>query len=433
MAITKLNGRWLSRQFRHLDPPNNDNTKVPLAVSALQHIPFKIDVSRPPFQSTDDNAKEEYWNTLDSAATDTRQWSIPVIMNIFWALVALSFTIVGSLVAFQEVISIPGDVGYPIVAVWSYLLPLVVGWFYVGSQLKANQLRDALSNAYEKAFLGPAKQPDPTKQFDLATQPDLTTQPDLAKYPDPVKQPDPVDNTSEPSKGIEYSIELIDHDVNADEKKTAPIFNYARVFVWSQYAEQILNLYPRANRREGRSRNIVSRRVLWAAIFAHLLQWGTTGASILIHFFTPPKGFGCRALTYVVYGSAGTFSFWLLLLSSILAHKTRPKAGPQTPLPSSTRFVGYIAILMRWFGKTIAVANGLGILIACGMQFAGLYDNCFCSSTLFGGSPDGLVKFLEPNIKGSQVYGYWIGGLIFAFGTSFLYGIMLYVVTPMEV
>ena len=46
----------------------------------------------------------------------------------------------------------------------------------------------------------------------------------------------------------------------------------------------------------------VFQRVAVASILALGLQWCTTGASVLIHIMTPPKGIGCRATTFIVYG-----------------------------------------------------------------------------------------------------------------------------------
>jgi hypothetical protein len=471
----------------YLHFPNKIN--IPIAVSALQHIPFKIDTSGsllPSLIVLPQN--ERYWKLLGLAAKRTRQWSIPVAMNIIWVLVAFLFTIVDSFVDFDNFLTVPGDAGYSIGAVWTYLLPVVVGWLHVGSQLEADHLHDALNDANEVAYVATASQPV------LATR---------------------IPNRS--TRAIEPSTKLIDY-VNADEKKTAPIFNYSRVFIWSQHAQHILRLYEHAAARAERKITVhhggiwastdvdtivaqdrtgneaevvhycmeeqedvanvsprpgslqfpvpqtpyatftmgppsdatkfdeetaeaalpmkpvfateVFHRVAFAAVLALGLQWGTTGASLLIHMFTPPKGMGCRALTFLVYGSAGTVAFLLLLFSSILAHWARP----QTPRGQRSGFktlVGCIVAFMRWLGKTIAILNGLWILITCCMQFGGVYDNCFCSSTVFGGNPNGLVKLVDQDIKGSEVYGYWIGGIIMAFGVSILYTFAIYVATPM--
>lgn len=471
----------------YLHFPNKIN--LPQAVSALQHIPFKIDTSSsllPSLIVLPQN--DRYWKLLGVAAKRTRQWSIPVAMNIIWVLVAFLFTLVDSFVDFNYFLTVPGDAGYSIAAVWTYLLPVVVGWLHVGSQLEAGHLHDALNDAHEVAYVATVLEPV------LATR---------------------IPNRS--TRAIESSTKLVDY-VNADEKKTTPIFNYSRVFIWSQHAEHILRLYEhaaaKAERRiavhrggiwashdvdaivakdrtgnvsevmhycaeeQGDVSNVSSRpespqfplpqapyaafhvarssdaskydeelaeismplkpvfatevlhRVAFAAVLALGLQWGTTGASVLIHIFTPPKGLGCRALTFAVYGSAATVAFLLLLLSSIIAHWARPQTHRGKRSGFKT-FVGCIVAVMRWLGKTIAILNGLGILVACGMQFGGMYDNCFCSSTIFGGNPDGLVKFVEQNIKGSEVYGYWIGGVAMAFIVSILYTCAIYVATPM--
>ena len=465
----------------YLHFPNRVN--LPRAISALQHIPFKIETSGallPSLIVLPQNDK--YWKCLGVAARRTRQWSIPVAMNIVWVLVAFLFTVVDSFVDFDYFLTVPGDAGYSIAAVWTYLLPVVVGWLHVGSQPEAEHLHDALNEAHEMAFVATSGDPIPATQI-----PNRFT------------------------RAIEPSTRLIDY-ANADEKKTAPIFNYARVFIWSQYAEHILRLYEHAAERadqritvdggiwastdvdaivaQDRSGNEaevmhyctpmgadvprpfsqqiplphttytpaafppndptkedeengetvvpvkpvfateVFHRITFATILALGLQWGTTGASVLIHIFTPPKGLGCRALTFSVYGSAGTVSFFLVLISSILAHSARLQT-PRGKRSAWKILLGCLAAITRWLGKTIAMLNGLGLLLTCGMQFGGMYDNCFCSSTIFGGDPNGLVKFVGPDIKGSEVYGYWIGGIVMAFGVSIMYIFAIYVATPM--
>ena len=512
LAITRLNGRWLTRQFQYLRFPNKFN--LPLALSALQHIPFRIDTSGALLPSLIVlHQNDRYWKLLGVAARRTRQWSIPVAMNIVWALVALLFTIVDSFVDFNYFITVPGDAGYSIAALWTFLLPVVVGWLHVGSQLEADHLRDALNDAHEVAYVATTSEPV------LATEiPNRCT------------------------RAIEPSTRFIDH-VNLDEEKTTPIFNYSRTFIWSQHAEYILRLYEHAaNKAEQKitvrnggewvsedGDNIMARdrvgndeeviqycteepgahpspshgfpqlptllssysavptapnhatmpfpiahtnanapmqrrtpstpslsskydeeklppgfrvthekpvfatgvfhRVAFATFLALALQWGTTGAAVLIHLNTPPKGVGCRVLTFSIYGVAGTVAFLLLLLSSVLGHSVRAQRVREKR-PGLKMLVGYIATLMRWLGKTIAILNGFGILVSCTMQFAGLYDNCFCSSSIFGGDLNGLVSFTGPNIRGSEVYASWIGGIVMAFGVSGLYIFAIYVATP---
>lgn len=515
LAITRLNSRWLSRQFLYLHYSNRVN--IPQAISALQHIPFTINTSGSFLPSLIIlHQNDRYWKLLAVAAKRTRQWSIPVAMNILWALVALFFTIVDSLVDFDTFYTLPGDAGYSIVAVWTYLLPLVIGWLHVGSQLEAGHLRDALDDAHEMAYVATASEPI------LATR-----------------------ITGRSTRAIEPSTRHIDH-VNADEKKSAPVFNYSRVFIWSQHAEYILRLYehaatnvekkipvqhgaiwksedidtieahdrignevevmrycaeeleatvnpsprhnfppfptplvhglpfpvspepstpatlvsngsyqntdyfpyrtvpgtpskydeealpaePRAASQIPVFATEVLQRVAFAALLGLGLQWGTTGAAILIHMKTPPEGFGCRALTYIAYGAAGTAVFLLLLFSSILSHLARRQNVREKRSVLKT-IAGYLAVLTRWLGKFIGIMNGLGILVSCAMQFAGVYDNCFCSSGVFSGTTDGLVSFTPPDVQESELYGYWIGGVVMAFVMSGLYSFAIFVATPM--
>ena len=449
LAITRLNERWLARQVSGCHFPNPNNENISLVVSSLQHIPFKIEDSVLSSMITLPQGNK-YWEVLGVAAKRTRQWSIPVAMNIIWVLIAFLFTIVDSFVDFDSFITVPGDAGYSIAAVWTFLLPLVVGWLWVGSQLEADHLSKALDDARKVTSVATTAKPTPATQ-----------------------------TTGRSTPAIWPSTDYIDH-VNADEKKTTPIFNYSRVFIWSQNAECILRLYKEAggkelaqthegdggsvgsggttsssavappaakmhagadgfvnNRLEGQAapkKPVFATKVFWRVLAATLLalglQWGTTGASILIHLMTPPKGMGCRAVTFTVYGIAATVAFWLLLLSSMLAHLARRQTIHEKR-SGSKAFIGYAAMCTRWLGKTIAVINGIGILLSCVMQLGGVYDSCFCSSTILGGNPNGLVCFLGPNIKGSEVYGYWVGGTLMAFGVSALYAFAIYIATPM--
>jgi hypothetical protein len=453
LAITRLNGRWLARQFSYLHFPNKDH--IPLVVSNLQHIPFTIDASGPLLPSLIVLPQNDrYWRVLGVAAKRTRQWTIPVAMNIIWAIVAIILTIVDSFMDLDHSIIVPGDAGYSIAAAWTYLIPLVAGWLYVGSQPEADYLRNALDEAQGNAYVATAAKPV------------------LATWVTEV--------TGRPTRAIDPSTKYIDY-VNADEKRTTPIFNYSRVFIWSQNAELILKFYEHAAANADRRRPVqdgaewmsfddssilapdrvgteaeveqycmeepkspnpglsamrpvfateVFQRVAFATALALGLQWGTTGVAILIHLKTPPMGFGCRAMTFTIYGAAATVAFGLLLLSSLLAHLARRQSISEERSGLKT-FAGCIAMSTRCLGKLIAIMNGVGILVSCVMQFTGAYDNCFCSSTIFGGDPNGLVSFTDEAVKGSGVHGYWVGGIFAAAVVSSIYTFVIFVATPM--
>jgi hypothetical protein len=51
------------------------------------------------------------------------------------------------------------------------------------------------------------------------------------------------------------------------------------------------------------------------------IQWGTTGAAIMIAYLTPVVGLGCRSGSYLVYGVAGTLSWICLSISADISNR----------------------------------------------------------------------------------------------------------------
>ena len=104
------------------------------------------------------------------------------------------------------------------------------------------------------------------------------------------------------------------------------------------------------------------KRMGKALLMALFAQWGTTGGAIIIAWFRPMRGFGCRSGSYLVYGLVATGSFFSLVLSMVLSHQAmrlyqhqRHGANNATPAPpltwghwsvcalaNATRFVGEI-------------------------------------------------------------------------------------------
>lgn len=126
-------------------------------------------------------------------------------MNILWIASAFVLTMIESLVDFDHFLSAPTE--YAMLATWSYLFPLpVVSWLHVGTQPEPNHLKAALDEA------------------SINTRVATTTVPALAHNTD-----------GRSGRAIERA-GPDDHQVQNDE---APIFNYARMFVWYQQYEYI--------------------------------------------------------------------------------------------------------------------------------------------------------------------------------------------------
>lgn len=108
------------------------------------------------------------------------------------------------------------DLGYSTVAIWAYLLPLIIGWLYIGSQPEPNHLRECVHDASEIAWAATGRKDMPVRSSDCVA--------------------------GHPGQAIEF-IKKNDVDcVRKDELKMVPVFNYSRAFIWALHAQHILSL-----------------------------------------------------------------------------------------------------------------------------------------------------------------------------------------------
>ena len=468
LQITYLNKYWITTAFLDVEYPNSKLVSTVLA--AFHHIPIKVEYDPPFLHSLIVLAKnDEYWSQL-AAANKIRRWSIPLIMSFILAIFSLVLAVADS------IISRPGDTGYGIAAIWTFLFPLVIGWLHIGCEPEPSHLRNSLAVANRNAWVA-------TRQRD---HPTYMTSP------------------------IEFAEADDVHPARKDELKPVPVFNYSRAFVTPMTAEVVLRLMRNAaanvkqkipvgnsvgvgvlewaeggrdgvlpRNRVGTTDEVVRyctgvfqrpkwnsgpitpfgiqlpelndttnslpedgliipsrwapgvwKRVAVASILALGLQWGTAGTALFIHYIAPPPGMGCRAFSFLLYGAAGTFSFILFLISTILAHMSRPLPG-QAPMGSWTStFQDTGAVICRWSGKCVAIASGIGIQLVCFFQVTGAFDNCYCTSTTFD-KGRGFVVFVGlDSILDSRTVGLQIGGLAVAFATAIFFGVSMYMGLP---
>jgi len=137
-------------------------------------------------------------------------------MNFAWVIIAALLAVIDSF--YQPA---PGEVGYGTVTSLAYLLPLVIGWLRVGSE---PELKESLEKARGLAWVATDRRGEPTLAEHLIGQ---------------------------PRQAIEF-VKRTDVDpARNDELTTNPIFNYSRVFSWSQMAEVIFTL--ERNRHKGQT------------------------------------------------------------------------------------------------------------------------------------------------------------------------------------
>lgn len=170
------------------------------------------------------------------------------------------------------------------------------------------------------------------------------------------------------------------------------------------------------------------KRVVGASILALGLQWVTAGGAVVASYLLPPIGFGCRSFPSMLYGVAGTSSFFLSLTSGILAHTSQPLPGwiIAHSWPLTLQEAG--AVPCRWLGKCVTIASGIGILLLCFFEVMGLLNNCYRNSTPFD---KGRGPVVFPGvILGSRAAAIQIHGLAVAFVSAVFFGISTYVGLP---
>ena len=198
----------------------------------------------------------------------------------------------------------------------------------------------------------------------------------------------------------------------------------------------------------------------FSAILAMFVQWGTTGAALMIAYLTPTKGLGCRSGGYLLYGSTATVSWLLLAMSSLFSHSTmlryqreqqkQPIVDPHsarendttshvngiplihlvTPvsrssspksLRSTSASIWYrvpvrgLAAVTRYLGKTLAIANALFVVAISLFEFTGGFDNCWCKSDVIGLGNSGWVALFKTAHDLEQVASVqWGMGVVFS-------------------
>ena len=229
---------------------------------------------------------------------------------------------------------------------------------------------------------------------------------------------------------------------------------------------------PQQPARIPRSRwgpKIVSRMFIASAL-ALMLQWGTTGAAVIQVWYTPTRGenftvlspsscllitstgLGCRSASYFAYATLSTIVWLLLVASSILTHYATQyhfegqaiREGQAIPegeaIPEDqallqghairegrvirhwpTRAARWTSIIFRRLGKVVAAFNSLWVLVSCLFQFASVFDNCYCNSSVFylHDHAYNVIALLPGDI--TSVKSAWVGGVFLSGGTAIIY------------
>lgn len=473
LQITHLNRGWITTSFLDVKYPNSQ--RISTVLSAFHHVPIRVSPRAPILHSLLVLPKnDEFWRHL-AAANKTRRWSIPLVVSYVLVVFSVILTIMDSITSPS-----PGDTGYSTAAIWTPLLPLIIGWLSIGCEPEPGHLRNSLATANQKAWVATERRDKPARgslviEFAKAGDVDLARKDEL--------KPVPIFNYSR-AFTTPLNAELIlglmrNAAANAEQRvpvanvmgRIAPVWvegegneinDENRVGTDTEVTEYCTRILPQLglnssstsplgtqspetassnntllplysvclSRNSSRWAPGIWKRVVIATALALGLQWGTAGAAVMIHYIAPPVGLGCRALSFMLYGAAGTLSFLFFLASSILTHMSRPLQGQRRVHSQLHACQNAGAIVCRWLGKFIAMVSAMGILLVCFFQITGAFNSCFCSSITFDKGDHPVVILTINYVVTSSILRIWIGGLAFAFSTALLFGFSMYLGRP---
>jgi hypothetical protein len=305
LALTVLNGRWIARRFAGCSYPNTRNAVKIL--SSLQQSPLRVTTAGSLLASLivlPEN--DEWWSELVTWLNYTHSWSISAATSIAWVVMAYVFTLIDSFTS-DPTVAINSS-GQGVGSLWLWLLPIIIGWLQLSPKCDSARLRQAIERANKIAYVV-----IPSGEHVLASS--VSTE-----------------------RAISLSFSSYG-PVRVDEECTAPIFNYSRFLSWTHSVEEVREMFCAASDRaqqhrpvdpcvgweitEKRSFGLSTRnrngtldqvnaycdavgeadtirghpaaldiwsRFFTASLIALSLQWGTTGAAIVIVWFTPTPG-----------------------------------------------------------------------------------------------------------------------------------------------
>ncbi|KAJ7198807.1 hypothetical protein GGX14DRAFT_536624 [Mycena pura] len=438
LSLTVLNWHWIARRFSRVSYPNTRNAiKI---LNRLQQAPIKV-VSRDSLLASlvvlPEN--DRWWNELVDWLDYTHTWSISSVASIMWVSVAFLFTVIDSFTG-AVITSALNANGQGVGSAYLWLLPVVIGWLQLGPKCDSARLHRAVDRANAEAYVAS------DRGAVLANETTADCAISLSKYTG---------------------------SVHRDEQCSPPIYNYARFLPWVQAVEEVYHVFEEASARTERHLSVnplipwkrenktgkvgsanrsgtsaqveayvrpanpvprsrwgpdVFSRFFVSSLLALALTWSTTGAAVIVVWFTPTRGLGCRSGAYLLYGALSTLVWMLLVTSSTLAHYSAQPTLDVEGLLSYTRasrVAGSLAIALRRMGKLLATVNAVWIVLACIFQFSSFFDRCYCNSSVLGlgRAAYDVVDLVPADI--SIMKSAWIGGIVLAGGCSILYIVWL--------
>ncbi|KAG8867435.1 hypothetical protein FRC20_005753 [Serendipita sp. 405] len=429
-----------------------------------------------------------WWRSVHQSLVKSSRWfTASLATQAAWAIIAFAFTWIDAFGSSKIGTKVTAH-GLAIALCWSWVVVIVLGWFFAGVSFSSSPLTDAIEQA-DDAYSGAL--------------------PRLVAYERPRDRQD------------RYHF-VFTRRIAGDVEHPGPIYNYARVLVWShmtyhmveairhqmsrprillnqeqnpapkqdrpqqqdqyeqekqyeQHENQMghgrLSLRTRAasdvhtsitlvtsptsvqgskdeqgtlsqnnvfEREEGipiitrylwedargsaRWKHDAYSRMAWATVCAITLSVMTVGSAFGLDFSTPSVGLGCRSGGVLIYWMVSYIILIVMVLAALIsdqwsAHeaKVRQYQTQVTSLHRATsRVLGILAVSLRLFGKLLACANSVWIILHCLFEFTSFYDRCYC---LTNRGTTFWLWFDDARIRSSGHTGrFWVG---FASATGF--------------
>ncbi|KAL5408009.1 hypothetical protein PMIN06_001613 [Paraphaeosphaeria minitans] len=417
----------------------------------------------------------ERWRIVKQRLHNTRrQYTFSLIAQTSFAVIAWILTIIGSyataLGQHSEALLLSSG------TLWTWLVPIVLGWMAVGVQSRENTIRDAIKGestdmkAFEagsgfghrppQALLGHVPG-DETLQGPAYNYARIFTYPKLRdrvvgafenKLRGLDEQAIPVVEAAGPMPAattlqVEATIRKQDSARSSAHDSASAISqasstgyqkpqhtNTSQLETAPAIAQTTGDGGPYMAWQEVTSSSDWIQNFLLSNLVAVVLQWGVTGSAIVISYLTEVRGLGCRSGSYLLYGILATSAHILLLASVFLSHNAMLKyqsksndaastAGTPTAQARSAKHELFcvLAVATRYLGKMLAVINALWIVLSSIFELIGFYESCWCTGTVLGlGDKAWVVLFVSGDKMREEAEPSWVGGLAMSLLTMVL-------------
>ncbi|KAG7451519.1 uncharacterized protein BT62DRAFT_1000769 [Guyanagaster necrorhizus] len=482
LSLSAINTRWIGRLFDNAKRyPNRNYTAR--AFNALQHCCFYLEPSDDVLASVIVLPQNDAWweGLVQELESRRLGWTISAFFNLIWVLISFILTIIDALNTPNQDTNASGQ---SIGLLWLWLYPVVVGWIVLSPECDRRWLESQLLHAGSKAVIA-SETPGQFYKCPPNKHPITLCRPGTSRWKFP----------------------------NDDIYRTLPIFDYARAYWLNQvvldYFQSYHSIAEKAHarglvqvngtiedkHRTGSKDVIVSRcyhetpleyqgdsvcfRVLKASIAALVVQWGTTASGIVVIYFTPTKGLGCRSLSFLLYGLVSTVAWWCMIVSAWLAHRSSTWPGPRPAMEITTDESSHLpltaismpmlapsgeppstdrssrttlssescrstkntrasvdtappddglAVFSRFFsyaGKTLAFLNALLLFGLCLAQLGNGFSNCWCNSSYIGLRSKAYTAFLIPSSDFASLRAAWGGAIFLGTVISSLFAVLI--------